>query len=407
MSSHRRSVAGDAVTDRKISGFFFSVMAIWALLLLLTTLLISANNLSHWAISGVLLVLGVSASYLLLRTALRVSRTAVRDSIDNEPDIEHNNACQLLDSVTGVTVRVSRLSSEQIETSRVQTEDAVINLSQRFAAITQRLTTSIKASESLCQNQDGNFASVFDDSRNQLSGLLNHLDASVVSRNQMLAHIQKLSLQIGNLKSMAESVQKIASQTNLLALNAAIEAARAGEMGRGFAVVADEVRKLSHQSGETGKNISTMTAEINDVMRSTLDDVVRSVAEDEKVGVEAKNTVNQVLENLQDVTHRLTRSTDVLRTESFGIRNEVDDILVSLQFQDRISQILSHVRRSLNQFADLIEQNRNAQSQGNFTALHVDEILSSLEKGYTTHEQRAIHQGQAVATPVHQEIEFF
>lgn len=379
----------------------------WTLVVGSLVLLVSDHSWQTWGATGVSLVLGLAASYLLMRFVARQESASELESAMDEQLAANTEMQQLIEPLEQVATEVARLSSEQIETSREQTEEAIINLTQRFSGIVQRLSSSIDVSSNLTEGRDGNLASTFNASRDQLSRLIEYLDRSVQSRDLMLEKITGLSSQTENLKAMAESVQKIASQTNLLALNAAIEAARAGEMGRGFSVVADEVRTLSLQSGETGEKIGVMVGNITAAMESALSEAQEASRNDAEISQEAKDTVNQVLGKMQDITTGLSDSSSMLREESIGIKTEIEDILVSLQFQDRISQILSHVRDSLRQFSESVEESRAARGMGNAVAINADEIIRNLEKGYTTDEQRAIHKGEAVASADSDEIEFF
>jgi len=150
---------------------------------------------------------------------------------------------------------------------------------------------------------------------------------------------------------MASAVAAIASQTNLLALNASIEAARAGEAGRGFSVVADEVRKLSAQSGDTGKRIQEKVAIINEAINSASSLSEATAEKDIRAVESSESLVHEVLADLRRVTGALSDSAEVLRNESAGIKQEVADSLVQLQFQGRVNQILSHVQQSIDAYA--------------------------------------------------------
>ena len=160
---------------------------------------------------------------------------------------------------------------------------------------------------------------------------------------------------------MAADVAAIAAQTNLLALNAAIEAARAGDAGRGFAVVAREVRMLSSRSADAGKQISEKVDLINTAIMSACHAAQESIEQEDKSMQTSKSIIHSVLHNLNGVTGALVESSNLLKTESIGIQSEVGEALVQLQFQDRVSQIMTHVKQNIELLPRVLEDNAKIQ----------------------------------------------
>ncbi|MCD7078691.1 chemotaxis protein, partial [Pseudomonas sp. MAFF 311095] len=122
--------------------------------------------------------------------------------------------------------------AKQVESSRHQTEEAIVSLANRFTGIATRLQETVQASQHAAGELDGQAADgaleVLARSDSELSQVINSLKATQISRDQTLAQVRSLTAYTGELRTMAADVAAIAAQTNLLALNAAIEAARAG-----------------------------------------------------------------------------------------------------------------------------------------------------------------------------------
>ena len=304
------------------------------------------------------------------------------------------------------------LTGKQVDLSREQTEDAIRTLSKRFSGLVKSLTAAVEASKTTAsgvdsENSQNNIVVVFERSRDKLSNLVDRMAQSTQMRENLKHQVAELVSHTDDLKNMANSVENIASQTNLLALNAAIEAARAGEMGRGFAVVADEVRELSIQSGKAGEQIVKMVNTVNEAMKLTLLSAEQASIQDEAAETEARDAINIVLKELHDVTGGLAESSSMLKDVSIGIVKEINDILVSLQFQDRVSQILVHVVDSLHQFSDVMADKQKQRVQGIFEKYCLTSLLDSLRKGYTTEEQHRLHDGESAGGPEEKEVEFF
>lgn len=297
------------------------------------------------------------------------------------------------DRIQEASAQVVDVSSKQIDSAKGQTAEAILNLSTRFSNLYTRLNTAIKLSEAAAghseQNTSDNLVEVFNQSRVELFGLIENFKKSSELRSNMLKSVQGLAAYAKDLENMANSVEDIASQTNLLALNAAIEAARAGESGRGFAVVADEVRALSQQSGETGEQIVKMVSKISQSMDNAVKQMVSMSSEDEKLEESSEKTIHHVLGDLQNMTVSLSDSLDALQDESKGIRGEIEDILVSLQFQDRVSQILVQVQASLSAYNKLLSKDSKLRENGDLPdPLDITEVNKTLKEGLVTREQR-------------------
>lgn len=296
-----------------------------------------------------------------------------------------------------------------IESSRQQMENAIGELSQRFGGIVDRLDQAMRASTMSTDNDaDHSLVTVFDRSQTELNAVLESLRTSMAANGAMHGEVQSLGRFIAELQQMATEVANIASQTNLLAINAAIEAAHAGESGRGFSVLAQEVRKLSAMSGETGRRMAEKVNIVADAIAAARRSA-ESSSEREAASIQTcESSIHSVLSGFQGVTGALVESADVLKRESMGIQSEICEALVQLQFQDRVSQVMTHVRQNMEQVPAELVANREAfERDGALKALDTGALLASLQATYAMAEEHTTHAGGAVKAPAEQEITFF
>lgn len=302
--------------------------------------------------------------------------------------------------------------SAQIESSRGQMEQAITALTVRFAEIAMRLDQTLALSLGGAQPGASAAAAVCARSQQELDGVVSQLRDSLASKAEMLAKVQGLLRFVEELQDMARDISQITQQTNLLAVNAAIEAAHAGQAGRGFATMAQEVRALSRQSGETGARISEKIRVIGEEIAATCTAADEGARREREALGTSETTIRNVVDGFQQYAETLAGTTELLRHESEGIKGEVNEALVQLQFQDRVSQIMSHVSGNIDRMPQVMrEHGEDWTRSGRLAPLSADGLLAELERTYAMAEERDIHkqpgQSQASDKPAAADITFF
>jgi len=229
-------------------------------------------------------------------------------------------------------------------------------------------------------------------------------------RDELLSEINNLTSIAEELSKMGEEVAGIASQTNLLALNAAIEAARAGEAGRGFAVVADEVRTLSTRSGETGSRITERIGQVNSTLFNTLEKTQKFTEQDAKLIEDAEKTIEMVVQQYRDSGGQIIKSAGQLEEESKSVKMAIEEVIISLQFQDRVSQIIDQVHHNMNELSPQVEQClHDIHTESSPQSIDKEQWLNEFKSTYTTVEQVDLHDDSSakVQQANESEITFF
>jgi methyl-accepting chemotaxis protein len=356
---------------------------VWGLAAAVTLLWVGQASLLSLGLSGLLLAGAGLINWRMLQ------RQAVL----------HQAVADYLVAQSAYSIEVVPVWNGHIESSRAQMEVAVNALSERFGGIVDKLDVALRTAtqETDGMENSGGLFALFAKAQQDLSSLIAVQQSSMNNMEEMLVKVQQLDRFVVEMQDMAADVARIAQQTNLLALNAAIEAARAGDLGRGFAVVAKEFRMLSNQSGDTGRKIAEKVKVISAAIVDTCTAVRESVVAEDGSLEAAHSTIDRVITDFKGITEAFQRSRDVLQSESHSIQTEVNDALMQLQFQDRVSQILTQVIKNIERLPAVLQETQQTFGQTGVLKAHdPKEMLNEMKKTYVMADQHVIHEGGKV-----------
>lgn len=361
------------------------------------------NSFSAWAVGTALFVACISLG-LWANKRYQAHWHSLQDPLA-QPTVV--SAAQAVDSgLADVCLNVLPIWSRQIEAARLISETSILKLSERFGTLCANISHSVSGSSG--QDASRQLVDLLEVGQHDLYSIVLASRAALANKESELKEVMQLSGFTEQLQQMAKFVGDIATQTNLLALNAAIEAARAGEAGRGFAVVADEVRKLSSLSGETGRKISETVITINAAIARTVQ-ISRHQAEQDTLTLAAsERVISQVVEQFRANAQTIVHNSHNLEQQSAAVAHEIAQVLVALQFQDRVSQMLAVITHDQNKLQQQLAERHELSRGGHvLTPLASDGWLQALSTAYTMPEQHAIHGGTSHAKADASEITFF
>lgn len=292
-----------------------------------------------------------------------------------------------------------------IGTANKQAETAVATLSGRFGNLVRRLDTAVATSRGHVR-EDG-IASILQSTERMLQDVLVLLQSTQHGRMTLLDEVRALTVHTRELNEMVGEVAAIAHQTNLLSLNATIEAAHAGAKGAGFAVVANEVRRLSMQSREAARKMAQRVELINHDFDRTARTTEQAMGRDADLLGRSESAVREVMTTFTGMVDSLKRSAAIMHEESIGIRSEIEEVLVDLQYQDRTSQILANVENNLAELESVFVASGPLEPGQARSDIDPENWLQDMERSYTMLEQRLNHAGHGGQARPKSEIIYF
>lgn len=207
---------------------------------------------------------------------------------------------------------------------------------------------------------EGQSVSGFEAFTRQTSETLGTFVNSVVENSKLAMELvemtDRIATEMRQILSMLGEIDGISKQTNLLALNAAIEAARAGEAGRGFAVVADEVRDLSGRTSHFSQQIRGLMQKMQQAIGDTEAAINKMAAQDMTFALKSKQDVEQAMHEVDNLNRNTSRTVAELNEISAVMASSVNQAVVSLQFQDMVTQLLGHAGNRLGELQAVVRE---------------------------------------------------
>jgi len=252
---------------------------------------------------------------------------------------------QLLNAAAPVLEALSERVIEKAETSNMSVSDRIFSIAEHSKSLgseIQKVLTELmdgsgglERSMARLEHETGGY-------RTLISGL-KEISGSY------LKDLDLLKQAVQNIGSYTQGLTDLADQTNLLSINASIEAARAGSAGGGFRIIASEVQALARRS-------KTIADEINSQIVSVAGNVENSFSQQESILADSISRIEQSLSNLDKLVAELRPQLESIgdtveesRRISTGVTEDLNQIIVSMQYHDMIRQMLEHCNSILNE----------------------------------------------------------
>lgn len=237
------------------------------------------------------------------------------------------------------------------------TEDATETIAKSFQAVINKAAIQARQAMELLEGTQGaaeggdpqslrDFIRISDERLNNLADeVVRVADISV----QMVRNLDSVKARAQSIDGFLMDVEKLADQTSLLALNADIEAARVGEEGKGFAVVANEVRRLAQRSHVFSRGIRQHLTAVKSGLNKTYGHMQALTAEDMEHALYIKEDIAKLTKALENKNREVEETVGDINVISREIAQDVQNIVISLQFQDITRQQLTNMLKPIDE----------------------------------------------------------
>jgi len=274
-----------------------------------------------------------------------------RDDKKNGADRDSSAVLSAVIAKTSILSNLVNSFSQKIE---VNTESAISKFSDLLLSInnsirgTTDVVDTVRTKMSSCVTQN-------DKSLNEtslqviqerygimLSEIMEQFNLTIQRKAEDIEKLDHIRASAERIKPFSNKISSIASNTRLISINALIEAARAGEHGRTFAVVASEVRELADQSRSSAEEMDKSLNEIAQFIDHSITELKSAIDVEssfiQSTMVLLQDVVMSVVSSFVSISEAIEKTLG----DSSTFRNEVNSIVVNLQFEDICHQMSQH-----------------------------------------------------------------
>jgi len=272
----------------------------------------------------------------------------------------------------------------QLRETKEQVESSVVAVCANFNGMAARARRGVEEAAALLtgEGEGKGLGGLIESSHATLDNLLQRIVKAGELSMKAVYRMDDVDGGMKRISAILADVNDVATRTRLLTVNAKIEAARVGEQGKGFAVVAGEISQLSVKSAEIVVSITEILNKLTADVGATVADLRELASADMNEVLLGKERIEGAIASFEGSHRELqTRLSEVTRA-SHALADDVAGAVVSLQFQDRVSQRIEHVIEGLGS----IERSLASGDERG-----AGELLRTIEKGYTMTEERRTH----------------
>jgi len=266
-----------------------------------------------------------------------------------------------------------------VELARTQTQAAIDTLSARFAAINDRLGHSRQLSS---EPREVRMQQLLHDADQQLATLAQALERILQSRQALQGKLEGLAAANDEIRQLALQNEQLAGQTGVSDLLSSEQS----------------WQQLAQRAAANSRQIVLRTKAARQQIQAAV--IAAAQLPDGADGVveNSRALIGQVLAGFGQAATALMATVDQMAAENRAVDQEVGEILVNLQFQDRIGQILEQLQGDI----------ARLQASACEAALpSPQQWLAALEQTYTTPEQRQVHVGGGARLTPQAQVDFF
>lgn len=314
---------------------------------------------------------------------------------DRSTSREHVEAAKTHIDELAAVAKVLQLLEHQLSGVNKDVEESVAGVCAGYSGISRRAQEAVSSARSATVGdaQCSNASKPLEEMQHVLEALLVAVQASCGFSQSATDKLSQLEKRLGGVEKNVAEVEDIAGRAKMVALNGRIEASRLGIAGKAFGVVAQETKELADKAGKTGCSIRESINALAKELFEAAAEMRRRADSDAARFQKTNSEVRQLLTKLEQTHRQMNLAMATTANISIELQSDIGRAVMSMQFQDRVSQRVSHIVDAIEGLVQRI-QPWCAEANLSETQKYFDAWQAEMESRYTMDSER--HAGPEV-----------
>jgi methyl-accepting chemotaxis protein len=306
------------------------------------------------------------------------------------------------------------VASAQLRDTNRQVEQAVAQVGTNFERMVESAREGTNQASQLVgtggesPDAPAGVGGLLSSSRTTLEDLLVRIVRDSGVCRKLVERMDALERDMGQVVRALEDVDRISFGNTILALNAKIEAAHIGEGGQGFELVAQELWMQSQRSGQITEEIRATILRLAGGAKAAVGEIGGMACADQARIAALQTQVYEALDRLNHAHEKTQRALADGEARNQALAAEIAAAVQAMQFQDRVSQQITHIVEALESMQSAITAPLG--SKGDSPAGRT-EAVNLLSSSYTMEGERSVHAavlgGERVGQQAQDDVEIF
>jgi methyl-accepting chemotaxis protein len=255
-------------------------------------------------------------------------------------------------AIASILVVLDMLSVQLADISK-DVESSVNGVCNGFAGMGQRAKAALStASDALDASSDGGGLQAFVHRvKLSLEVLLRRIESSRDFSTTLSADIEEINERLSLMSLLSEKLTEVADTAKKSASANRKLAVWESDPQEIVEKMTEQASVLGFAAAGTGKAISNLIAGMSSSMASAASRAKRKAVEDAEAAVASATTVRNILEQLTGSYEKMTESLSRSASMSRQLNMDIGQAVVSMQFQDRVSQRIEHMLETIEELS--------------------------------------------------------